>query len=312
MSQPALEPTADAPAGFLSRNQTLQLVFYNVILMFLLSAGMYMVISSAASIQYDQDKKALDTAVSQKNEAPSKPSTAAAAPVSAAENEAAGVVETAEKESAPSETPPSAPPTALPEQTVPEVKPAASSSPITDPRMIAYVLFAITMAGGLGGTLCNLRGIFEFTRDNLGRFPRHLEMGFYLRPVSGVLCGLFTFFVSTFFAGALAPGDGSGWRTLDGMFPYIGIAFLAGFASQEFMEKLKDTARTLFGAATPAPEPQPEPEPDTRQGQESLRLKPDSGGRESLSGDTDAGQEKEAVVPRPPRRPPGPTRKMAD
>ncbi|MBL7804633.1 MAG: hypothetical protein JNL02_12905 [Saprospiraceae bacterium] len=307
MSQPALEPTADAPAGFLSRNQTLQLVFYNVILMFLLSAGMYMVISSAASIQYDQDKKTQETAVSQKNEAPSKPSPAAVAPVSAAENDSTGVADTVEKENAQSETPP-----ALPEQTVPEVKPAASSSPITDPRMIAYVLFAITMAGGLGGTLCNLRGIFEFTRDNLGRFPRHLEMGFYLRPVSGVLCGLFTFFVSTFFAGALAPGDGSGWRTLDGMFPYIGIAFLAGFASQEFMEKLKDTARTLFGAATPAPEPQPEPETDTRQGQESLRHKPDSGGRESLSGDTDAGQEKEPIVPRPPRRPPGPTRKMAD
>jgi hypothetical protein len=34
------------------------------------------------------------------------------------------------------------------------------------------------------------------------------------------------------------------------MFPYIGIAFIAGFASQEFMERLKETAKTLFGVPT--------------------------------------------------------------
>lgn len=122
-----------------------------------------------------------------------------------------------------------------------------SQAPII-PDMIAYVLWAISLAGGLGGALSNLRGIFEFSRDQTF-FPAYLEMPFYVRPISGVICGLFTFFLSTFFAGALAAqGTGSGWQTVQGMFPYIGIAFVAGFASQEFMERLKETAKTLFGA----------------------------------------------------------------
>lgn len=119
------------------------------------------------------------------------------------------------------------------------------------PQMIAYVLLAIFLAGGLGGALSNLRGIFEFARDKT-YFPAYLEIPFYVRPVSGVICGLFTFFVSSFFAGALTQNAVAGWQTLNGMFPYIGIAFIAGFASQEFMERLKETAKTLFGVPTQA------------------------------------------------------------
>ncbi len=168
--------------------------------------------------------------------------------------------------------------------------------------MIAYVLWAISLAGGLGGVLSNLRGVFGFTRDQ-SYFPAYLELPFYLRPVSGVLCGLFTFFVSSFFSGALAQqGAGSGWQTLQGMFPYIGIAFIAGFASQEFMERLKDTAQTLFGVQTsnntaadvvvapPAPPDVPVATED--EGHESFRG-PDSG-LESVKKET----------PKPPAPPP--------
>ncbi|MEJ2535697.1 MAG: hypothetical protein P8048_01330 [Calditrichia bacterium] len=38
----------------------------------------------------------------------------------------------------------------------------------------------------------------------------------------------------------------SGWMTFSGRMPYIAIAILSGYASQEFMQKLKEVAKTLF------------------------------------------------------------------
>ena len=297
------ETNGSASDGFLSPNRTLWLVLYNVGLMLLLGAGLFLVISSTADTLYKQEKSAREQARLDASKKIPAAKPAAALPAAPADT-TTGNAETSDSAAA------SAPAT----DSV-QTQSDTPETPLTDPHLIAYILFAITMAGGLGGTLCNLRGIFEFTRDNKGKFPEHLEMGFYLRPVSGILCGLFTFFVSTFFAGALSQGGSSGWRTLDGMFPYIGIAFIAGFASQEFMERLKDTARTLFGSGNgnaPAPEPEPEPQPEPEAGaanRESLNpLRPEKGGRESLSGDGDKPVEKRT----PPPRNPSPPSKLAD
>jgi hypothetical protein len=145
---------------------------------------------------------------------------------------------------------------AKPATSAPPSQPAGKKTDDTpyDPAMIRYVLWAISLAGGLGAALSNLRGVFEFSRDHT-YFPAYLELPFYMRPFSGIICGMFTFFVSTFFAGALTQGDNSGWHTLQGMFPYIGLAFIAGYASQEFMERLKETAKSLFGVPTTAAQP---------------------------------------------------------
>ncbi len=301
MSTPANDASTGAPAGFLKKKDTLRLVYYNVLLMLLLGAGLYFVVSAAATAQADQEAEVRKEKIAARRSAESVAAlnTSRSQDLRPAADSVSGEAVAASDSGASSGS-----------EQVPELNPE-TETPLTDPRMIAYVLFAITMAGGLGGALCNLRGIFEFTRDNQGMFPAHLELAFYLRPVSGVLCGLFTFFVSTFFAGALSQGDGSGWRTLDGMFPYIGIAFMAGFASQEFMERLKDTARTLFGSSSsPAPEPEPEPLPEPAAlpelgKTESVHIKPESGGRESVSRTTEAPQTKQQAPPRrtiPPRK----------
>lgn len=215
----------------LSRSRTIGLVAYNLGLTLLFSLLLYQVIMNAAEADAQKQMRPKTTA-----------STAAQAPAESPAAEPVGDSIPSTEDSA------AAAAAALPEETV-SAEETPAETPASDPRMIAYVLWAISLAGGLGGVLSNLRGVFGFTRDQ-SYFPAYLELPFYLRPVSGVLCGLFTFFVSSFFSGSLAPGDTAGWQTLQGMFPYIGIAFIAGFASQEFMERLKETAQTLFGVST--------------------------------------------------------------
>lgn len=217
----------NASSDQLSRTRTVRLVLYNLALTLVFSLLLYQVIMQAAEAEAQKQARKKNQAATTAVQAPAqKP---AAAPVADSLQPAAD--------------------SGVQEVVSPAVDAAPEETPQTDPRMISYVLWAISLAGGLGGVLSNLRGVFGFTRDQ-SYFPAYLELPFYLRPVSGVLCGLFTFFVSSFFSGALAQGSGAGWQTLEGMFPYIGIAFIAGFASQEFMERLKDTAQTLFGVQT--------------------------------------------------------------
>lgn len=58
MSTPANDATAGAPAGFLSKKSTYRLVYYNVLLMLLLGAGLYFVVSAAATVQAGHEAEA--------------------------------------------------------------------------------------------------------------------------------------------------------------------------------------------------------------------------------------------------------------
>jgi hypothetical protein len=44
------------------------------------------------------------------------------------------------------------------------------------------------------------------------------------------------------------------WATFTGRLPYVGVAFLAGYASQEFLERLKAAAEALFSSSARAEE----------------------------------------------------------
>jgi hypothetical protein len=115
--------------------------------------------------------------------------------------------------------------------------------------IVLDIIYIMLLTGALGGVLCNLRGIFARFRDENGTIGIELEVPFYIRPFSGALCGMMFFFVSSFFASSLTSSgtDALSWKTFEGIFPYAGIAFLAGFASQEFMERLKEIAKAIFG-----------------------------------------------------------------
>lgn len=116
----------------------------------------------------------------------------------------------------------------------------------TLPPLIATLL-TVLVAGGLGSTLCNLRGLFTNLQRNRGNFPIRLCVPFYVRPITGAVTGLCTFFVGTLVVTSLAVDSASkNWEQMPGRLPYIALAFLAGFAAQEFMQRLKEVAKTLF------------------------------------------------------------------
>ena len=228
---------SDTPSKALGPKRTYYLVGYNVLLVAIMAVSFYNVVLSAA-------KADLAFQESQQIAAQEKPAATDATPGPATEKPATGTADSMQAASAPASE------TSMDEPPVGERR-EGTSRESRNILMITYVLWAISLAGGLGGALSNLRGVFEYARDK-SYFPEYLELPFYVRPISGVLCGLFTFFLARFFTIALSSGEnlGGGWQTLEGMLPYIGIAFLAGFASQEFMERLKETAKSLFGVPT--------------------------------------------------------------
>ena len=108
------------------------------------------------------------------------------------------------------------------------------------------ILLMMLFSGGLGGVLCNLRGFFEHFRDDF-HFPKELFIPYLVRPLSAAVCGLFIFFVLNLLVTSITVEATAGNIPFQGMVSYLSLAILAGFGSQEFMERLKATAKTLFG-----------------------------------------------------------------
>jgi hypothetical protein len=126
--------------------------------------------------------------------------------------------------------------------------PSASNDtapPLQPLDVLLPTLLTMLCAGGAGGTLCNLRGIFKYYRDE-DEFPLELVVPFIIRPFMGSIAGVLIFFLGNFFNSALSDVSPQSWATLPGRLPYIGLALLAGFGSQEFMQRLKEIAKTTF------------------------------------------------------------------
>jgi|GEM_PF-6680523 len=108
------------------------------------------------------------------------------------------------------------------------------------------ILLLMLISGALGGVLCNLRGIFVYYRDE-GGLPEDYVVPYLVRPFTAGVCGLFIYFVLSLLITSitLVPVvEGIGFQ---GTVSYIALAIVAGFGAQEFMERLKEVAITLFG-----------------------------------------------------------------
>lgn len=122
-----------------------------------------------------------------------------------------------------------------------EVKPG-------DKALVTFfdILVLMLLSGALGGVLCNLRGVFVYYRDE-GGLPPDYVVPYLVRPFTAGICGLFIYFVFSMIITSvtLVPvAEGIGFQ---GTVSYIAFAIVAGFGSQEFMERLKEVAITLFG-----------------------------------------------------------------
>lgn len=126
-----------------------------------------------------------------------------------------------------------------------------------DFSIIFWALVTFFCAGGLGGVVCNLRGIFEYYMKN-GNLPETYFVPYVVRPWMGAGCGLITFFVLSFLNTALSSSGSLAWTTLPGRIPYLGLAIVAGFGSHEFMERLKEIAKSAFAIQTSGPKPDDE------------------------------------------------------
>ena len=114
-------------------------------------------------------------------------------------------------------------------------------------QIFLMTILTMCISGIIGGCLYNYRGIIKHTA--LGDYSDSYNVTYFLRPLLGGISGLTVFFI--LLGGALSLNLGSntntsGWMTFSGRMPYIAIAILSGYASQEFMQKLKEVAKTLF------------------------------------------------------------------
>lgn len=132
---------------------------------------------------------------------------------------------------------------------IPELPPAGpSGSPPTGMgTILPLTSVAMCLAGIVGGALSNFRGLIKHSSER--DYGIHWNLSYYLRPPSGGLCGLVVFFLLLGGAMVLTIGTTattSAWSTQVGRMPYIAMALLSGYASTEFMAKLKELAQSIF------------------------------------------------------------------
>jgi hypothetical protein len=116
---------------------------------------------------------------------------------------------------------------------------------------LIHTLLTMLVAGAAGGALSNLREFLRLGRSQEG-VPARLEVPLYLRPLSGGVMGLLTFFLLQFFVAVLSVGGTTqGWALLHGRLAYVAVALVVGFAVRD-LESCRDVAAALIARRDPA------------------------------------------------------------
>jgi hypothetical protein len=106
---------------------------------------------------------------------------------------------------------------------------------------LSKVLFVNSaIIGSLGGVLYCLRAVY-LNKSVYKRWDKDWYVWYYLRPLSSLLSG----FISSIFlkAGLLTLDAGEGGAS----FGYLAIAFIAGYNVDNFLKKIEDVAKTVWG-----------------------------------------------------------------
>lgn len=120
------------------------------------------------------------------------------------------------------------------------------SGPNGSGRDIATIVIYCVCAGGVGGALYSMRGLKKHSAA--GDYDAKYTWAYVFHPLMGAVLGAVSFFFVKggvlLFSGATGEaGPGDPFRVRCAL---VSIAFLAGFASHEFLTKLKEIAVTLF------------------------------------------------------------------
>ena len=116
-------------------------------------------------------------------------------------------------------------------------------------------------SGALGGSLYNFRGLTKHLKNQ--DFKKRYITTYHIRPISAGICGILVFIFLLGGVMTLTLGtDTTNWSENSSILPFVAIAILAGFGSNEFLKKVKDIIATMFALSKEAIE---EDLPDTDQ-----------------------------------------------
>lgn len=96
------------------------------------------------------------------------------------------------------------------------------------------------LMGSLGGILYCLRGVY-LNKSVHKRWDKDWHVWYYLRPLTSLISGL----ISSIFlkAGLLVLDAVEGEMS----FGYLAVAFIAGYNVDNFLKKIEDVAKTIWG-----------------------------------------------------------------
>ena len=118
-----------------------------------------------------------------------------------------------------------------------------TNSFLTSPYIV--MLIYVVCSGGIGGILFSLNYIVA--HNEKGDFGQEYYLSYYIRPIISALVGVVSFLVVAGgllnLAGVATSADYTSFSTI---LTFCGIALLAGYATDSFLDKLGDLASTLF------------------------------------------------------------------
>lgn len=112
---------------------------------------------------------------------------------------------------------------------------------------MALLVALVLMAGAIGGCLFNMHSLVKHV--DRGDFDEMHNIGYYLTPISGGVCGLIV--VILLLGGVLTLGLAPEAKTAvlenpGRLMPFIAAAMIAGYGSYQFKNKLDELADTIF------------------------------------------------------------------
>jgi hypothetical protein len=116
------------------------------------------------------------------------------------------------------------------------------------PNILIKTIVFTGVSGGIGGVLYAVRGFIYHNETNT--FVKVSKWATLYQPITGFLSGVVVYFLIV--GGLLTLSTGSSLASTanyqKGILFYCGIAFLAGFGTKKFNEKLDELATTIFSA----------------------------------------------------------------